>query len=299
MKQLGCFAFCLFLTTLVFAQLPTGPKVLVVTSHPDDETIFPVVLYKVVHDLNGIVDHVLMTDGQGGFSNTELASQYYGINLRDSVIGRAYVPEIRKRELLNAGKIIGTRNVYFMDQLDDHYSQDPKPYIGGSKWDIPTVEKKLDGILSRTAYDFIIVLLPTPDQHGHHKSSSLLALRAVQRMRGANKPVILGALEVMKNELDSVKFQQLEGFPESRVRSNVKPFTFDRRFRFGNFNLMSYMVVHDWVVAEYKSQGDTQNNYMNKFDLEAFWYFDLNGEAGLAKTQKFFDDLKKSGYPTK
>jgi N-acetylglucosamine malate deacetylase 2 len=299
MKRTTALLLGLFFSLSVFAQLPSGPKVLVVTSHPDDETIFPVVLYKVVHDLNGIVDHVLLTDGQGGFSNTELASQYYGINLRDSVIGRTYVPAIRKRELLNAGKIIGTRNVYFMDQLDDHYSQDPKPFIGGSRWDIPTVEKKLDAILARTAYDFIIVLLPEPEQHGHHKSSSLLALRAVQRIKGSNKPVVLGALEVMKNDIDTIKFQELAGYPESRIRSGVPPFTFDRRYRFGNFNLMSYMVVHDWVVAEYKSQGDTQNNYMNKYDLEAFWYFDLNGEAGLAKTKKFFDDLKSSGYPTK
>lgn len=299
MKPFGALLLCLFVAAVAVAQLPAGPKVLVVTSHPDDETLFPVVLYKVVRDLNGLVDHVLMTDGQGGFSNTELASQYYGINLMDPVIGRAYVPAIRKRELLNAGKIIGTRNFFFMDQLDDEYSQDPKPYIGGAKWDIPVVEKKLDGILARTAYDFVIVLMTEPSQHGHHQSSSLLALRAVQRMKGPNKPVVLGALEVMKTELDTLKFKELPGYPETRLRSDVKPFTFDRRYRFGNFNLMSYMVVHDWVVAEYKSQGDTQNNYINKYDLEAFWYFDLNGEAGLAKTRKLFDDLKRSGFPTK
>lgn len=299
MKPFACFLLFFVISRPVFSQLPKGPNVLVVTSHPDDETIFPVVLYKTVHDLNGTVDLALLTDGQGGFSNTELASQYYGINLRDSVIGRAYVPAIRKRELLAAGKIIGIRNVYFFDQLDDQYSQDPAPYIGGVKWDIPMVEKKLDAIFARTAYDFVIVLLPEPGQHGHHKASSLLALRAVQRLRSANKPVVLGALEVMKPELDTLKFTGLAGYPESRIRSGVPPFTFDRRYRFGNFDLMSYMVVHDWIVAEYKSQGDTQNNYMNKYDLEAFWYFDLNGEAGITKTKKFFADLKNSGFPTK
>lgn len=298
MKRLACFLFFLFCTTLVFSQLPTGPKVLVVTSHPDDETTFPVILYKITHDLNGTVDLALITDGAGGNGNTELASQYYHINLRDSAIGRAYIPAIRKRELLRAGEIIGIRNFYFFDQPDDHYSQDPTAYIGGKNWDIPMVEKKLDAILARTAYDYVVELLPTPDQHGHHKSSSLLALRAVKRMTSKQKPIVLGGLELKKEAVDTTHFTELAGYPETRIRSGAPVFTFNRRARFGNWNLMSYMVVHDWVVAEYKSQGDTQNNYINNYDVEAFWYFDLNDASGVAKVQKLFADLKKSGYPT-
>ncbi len=58
------------------------------------------------------------------------------------------------------------------------------------------------------------------------------------------------------------------------------------------------MIVHDWTIAEYKSQGDTQNNYINKFSIEAFWYFDLNNESGIPKTKMLFQQLKASGYPT-
>jgi LmbE family N-acetylglucosaminyl deacetylase len=299
MKLISCLLLCFLSVALVSAQSRSGPKVLVVTSHPDDETLFAVTLYKITHDLNGIVDLALMTDGAGGYGNTELASQYYRLNLRDSAVARAHLPAIRKRELMRAGEIMGIRNFFFFDQPDDLYGQDPAPYIGGTNWDIPAVEKKLDAILLRTAYDFVFILLPNAMQHGHHKSSGLLALRAVTRLPANRKPIVLGALEVNKEALPKTIFEELQSYPETRIRKGAPIFTFDRRYRFGNWGLVSYMVVHDWVVAEYKSQGDTQNNYINQGDLEAFWYFDLNGATGVAKAQKLFDDLKASGYPTK
>jgi LmbE family N-acetylglucosaminyl deacetylase len=297
-KILTVCLFCCVGFTRLAAQLNPGPKVLIVTSHPDDETTFPVTVYKITHDLKGIADLALMTDGQGGYRNTELASQYYGLTLTDSAIGRTYLPAIRKRELMASGKITGIRNFFFFDQTDDHYSQDPKPYISGIKWDIPMIEKKLDQILSRTSYDYIFVLLPTADQHGHHKTASLLALRAAQRLSGKNKPIVLGGLELNKPELDSFSFSGLKDFPESRINKKAPVFTFDRTVRFGFMNLVSYMIVHDWTIAEYKSQGDTQNNYMNKFAIEAFWYFDQNDESGIPKVKKLFDQLKSSGYAT-
>ncbi len=282
----------------IFAQLGPGPKVLIVTSHPDDETTFPVTIYKIVHDLKGVADLALMTDGQGGYRNTELASEYYGLNLRDSLIGRTYLPAIRKRELMASGKIMGIRNFFFFDQVDDFYSQNPKPYAEGVKWDVPMIEKKLDQILSHTSYDFVFVLLPTTDQHAHHKTASLMALRAVKRLTGKNKPVVLGGLEMNKPELDTFSFKELSGYPESKINNNVPVFTFDRTARFGFMNLVSYMIVHDWTIAEYKSQGDTQNNYINKFGIEAFWYFDLNDQSSVAKVQKLFEQLKLSGFAT-
>lgn len=297
-KEILCCLFCCLGILSIFSQPNAGPKVLIVTSHPDDETTFPVTIYKIVHDLKGTADLALMTDGQGGYRNTELASEYYGLNLRDSSIGRTYLPAIRKRELMASGKILGIRNFFFFDQADDFYSQDPKAYVGGAKWDVPMIEKKLDQILSRTSYDFVLVLLPDASQHGHHKTSSLLALRAVKRLTGKNKPIVLGGLEMNKPELDTFKFSGLNDYPESRINKNAPVFTFDRTARFGFMNLVSYMIVHDWIVAEYKSQGDTQNNYINKFGIEAFWYFDLNDPAGVSKAQKLFEQLKSSGFAT-
>ncbi|MDQ6764028.1 MAG: PIG-L family deacetylase [Bacteroidota bacterium] len=293
------FFFCLLLCFSFkcgFTQTTTGPKILIVTAHPDDETTFPVTIYKITHDLGGIADLALMTDGQGGFGNPELGSQYYGLNLQDSNIARAYLPAIRKRELMNSGKIMGIRNFFFFDQLDDYYSKDPLPYVNGIKWDIPLIEKKLDHILAQTAYDYVFVLLPTAEQHGHHKTASLMALHAVQRMKSNNKPIVLGGLEILKVDSATTHFEGLEGFPETKIKKGSPVFTFDRTIRFGFNNVISYMIVHDWTVAEYKSQGDTQNNYMHKYEMEMFWYFDINAAAGLEKVQKLFQRLKTT-YP--
>ncbi len=293
-----CIFLCLLTFSSLFAQPEAGPKVLLVTSHPDDETTFSVTIYKITHDLKGLVDLALMTDGQGGYRNTELASQYYGLTLTDSIIGRTYLPAIRKREIMNAGKILGIRNFFFFDQVDDFYSQNPKPYIEGTKWDVPMIEKKLDQILSRTPYDYVIVLLPHAGQHDHHKTASMMALRAVKRLSSQSRPIVLGGEEIEKPDLASFHFEELSGYPETKIRKGAPVFTFDRTVRFGFMNLVSYMIVLDWVVAEYKSQGDTQNNYMHKYALEAFWYFDLNGESGLLKVKKLFEQLKASGYRT-
>ena len=100
-----------------FAQ--GGPKVLVVNAHPDDETSFPIILYKITHDLKGTVDLALLTDGSGGFNGSELGSVYYGLNLTDSIVGRSELPRIRKKELMEAGDIMGIRQYYFFDQVDD------------------------------------------------------------------------------------------------------------------------------------------------------------------------------------
>ncbi len=63
----GAYLFLfMVLSSNVFAQ--AGPKVLVVNAHPDDETSFPILLYKITHDLKGTADLALLTDGSGGFN---------------------------------------------------------------------------------------------------------------------------------------------------------------------------------------------------------------------------------------
>src|SRR5260221_4098209 len=100
-----------------FAQ--SGPNVLVVQAHPDDERSLPIMLYKITHDLKGTVDLAQITDGQGGYNGSELGSVYYGLKLTDSTIGRSELPRIRKKEVMEAGDIMGIRQYYFFDQRDD------------------------------------------------------------------------------------------------------------------------------------------------------------------------------------
>jgi N-acetylglucosamine malate deacetylase 2 len=284
----------ILLSTLALAQQP--PKVLIVTAHPDDETSFPVTVFKITHDLKGTVDLALMTDAQGGFNGSELGSIYYGYSLTDSIIGRERLPAIRKQELMNAGRILGIRNYFFFDQKDDLYTQDEKPYVTGALWDIAYIQKRLDQILARENYDFIFIMVPHTGQHGHHKTASLMGLRAAQRYAGTKKPVVLGGGWVVKGSKPMV-FEQLEGYPETRILKSAPLFTFDRSVKFGHRDLLTYKIVSDWVIAEYKSQGDLQENLIHRGDVETFRYFAINPPEGIAKAQALFDALNATPYP--
>jgi LmbE family N-acetylglucosaminyl deacetylase len=288
------FAFfsLLLLSRFTFGQ--TGPNVLVVQAHPDDETSFPIILYKITHDLKGTVDLAQITDGQGGFHGSELGSVYYGYNLTDSNIGRSELPRIRKKEVMEAGDIMGIRQYYFFDQKDDYYNLNPVPYVSGQRWDIPFVEKRLDQILAAKHYDFIITMFPFEGQHGHHKTAVIMALRALQRYKGSNKPVIIAGSTYKDEKPDD--FVMLDGFPETTMKKNAPSFSIDVAARFGPYRQVSYKTVAQWVIAAYKSQGDMQENDIYKGDKETFRLFDINDADAVQKTTQFFDKLRNSGY---
>lgn len=280
------------LTASVIAQ---SPKILVVIAHPDDETGFSVTMFKITHELKGIVDMAVMTDGGGGFADAQLGAVYYNLDLTDSIVARTHLPMLRKQEILNAGKIMGVRNIYFMEQPDDWYSTDPIPYISGKNWDIAYVERRMDRLLAEREYDFIITMLPHENQHGHHKTSTLIALQAVQRFKGPNKPIIIAG-SPMSVGSKLIEFTQLEGYPETRINSNTPTITLNRAFRFKENDKVSYKIVADWVISEYKSQGAIQEDGIHKTDLEVYRYYDLNDPKGILKVQKLFSDLAKSGF---
>jgi hypothetical protein len=78
----------------------------------------------------------------------------------------------------------------------------------------------------------------------------------------------------------------------------VTPFVLDRTTKFGFKNSLDYRIIVNWEIAEHKSQGTMQLG-MNHGDYENFWYFKLNDDAGIEKTRKLFDALKKVPYPSK
>jgi len=278
-----------------FTLAAQGPKVLVVTAHPDDETGFSVSLFKITHELKGIVDMAVMTDGGGGFADSQLGAMYYGLNLTDSLTARDHLPLIRKQEILDAAKIMGIRNIHFMEQPDDWYTTDPTPYISGKNWDIPTVQRRLDKILQDRTYDFIFTMLPHSGQHGHHKTAIIMALRAVQRMKGAQKPIIIAGSPITVNT-KPMDFTMLEGFPETKIKPNAPFFTLNRAFRFKENDKLSYKIVADWVISAYKSQGAIQENAIHKADLEVYRYFDINDASCIKIVEKLFKDLAASGF---
>ncbi len=284
--------FALFLSTNLLAQ---SPKVLVVTAHPDDETGFSVTMFKITHELKGIVDMAVMTDGGGGFADSQLGALYYGLNLTDSLVARTHLPMLRKQEILDAGKIMGVRNIYFMEQPDDWYTLDPQPYISGKNWEIPYVERRLDKLLADRDYDFVITMLPHAGQHGHHKTSVILALRAVQRFKGTHKPIIIAG-SPMSATSKPIDYTQLEGFPETKINPQSPTFTLNRAFRFKENDKVSYKIVADWVISAYKSQGAIQENGIHKTDFEVYRFYDINDPKGISRVKQLFEALAKSGF---
>jgi len=284
---------CLLLPLTSLAQ---NPRVLIITAHPDDETMFPVTIFKITHELKGSADLALLTDASGGY-NGLVASSYYGMNLTDSVVGRKHLPLIRKKEMLAAGEVLGIGNFYFLDQLDDYYNRDEKPYLEGKNWNIKYVESRLDEILKRGNYDFVFCLVPSEGQHAHHKTATISALRAVQRYNGSKKPIILGGQS--QNKGYTPTFTRLEGYPETAVTLAAPIFEFDRTFGFGEDKKHSYMIVADWVKAAHKSQSGDMNQAMHRGDLETFVYFEINEASRINEVKLLFDQINNSGFSKK
>ena len=237
----------------------------------------------------------VMTDGGGGFADSQLGAMYYGLNLTDSITARNHLPLIRKQEILDAAKIMGIRNIYFMEQPDDWYTTDPTPYITGKNWNIPYVESRMDNLLKDQNYDFVITMLPHAGQHGHHKTAVMMGLRAVNRFKGAKKPIIIAG-SPMTLPAKPIEFTELAGFPVTKIKAGAPTFTLNRAFRFKENDKVSYKIVADWVISAYKSQGAIQENAIHKTDLETYRYFDINDAAGISQVEKLFKDLARSGF---
>lgn len=275
----------------------TGPKILVVTAHPDDETAMAATIYKVTHELNGVVDQCVITNGEGGYKYSTLAEAYYNLELTDEKIGRENLPRIRKQELINAGKIIGTNNIFFLDQKDAHYGLDEHEPLD-TTWNVNWVTTRLKEIMMNTKYDFVFCLLPIPETHAHHKAATMLALRTVQSLPQNQRPIVLGCTGSNLKDTMSISFEQLKNYSETKVEAKSASYFFDKTVPFGYKNKLTYKIIVNWEIAEHKSQG-TMQLAMNGGDLENYWYFAINPAEGKEKCKAFFEALRKIPYKEK
>ncbi len=120
-----------------------------------------------------------------------------------------------------------------------------------------------------------------------------MALRAIQRIKGPKRPIILAGSTYKMEE--PAAFIMLEGFPETAIKKNAPNFILDVSSRFGNGKQVSYQVVAQWVVDAYKSQGDMQQNHAYIGDKETFRLFDINDDSGITKVTALFEQLKNHG----
>lgn len=280
---------CLWLLQNVWAQ---PPKVLVVNAHPDDESGCAATIYKITHELGGVVDLVVITNGEAGYKYSLLAENIYKQPLTREAIGRKYLPRIRKKELRAGCNWVGIRDIIHFNQLDTHYTLDADTVLT-AVWDVENIRKKLIKRIQKEQYDYLFCLLPTEETHGHHKAATILALETVQ-MLPQNRPIVLGVSVSGKEDTLIKTFKGLEKYTITSLRKNpTSSFQVDRTTSFGYKNRLNYQIVVNWLIAEHKSQG-TMQTYMNQGDFENFWYFDLNTPERKKETADFFDKLSRA-----
>lgn len=265
-----------------------APRVLIVVAHPDDETCFAGTTYRITKELGGTVDQLVITMGEGGYRYSLLGNKYYGLDLTDEATGRKYLPAIRKQELLDAGKVLGVLNHFFVDQPDPGYTQDVKDAFAA--WDAKVVSQQLHDVLARGHYDFVFTLLPSAQTHGHHKAATIFALDGVAELPAAERPAVLGCTGTRSEHPEPPPFAGLDGYPQTRPLPDAPVFRFDREVKFGFKNALDYQVVVNWAIAAHKSQGLFETGF-NARRYEDFFVYQPDGAAGLAKTKALFEQL--------
>jgi LmbE family N-acetylglucosaminyl deacetylase len=230
------------------------PKALLVMAHPDDEYALAATTYRITREIGGVADHVVVTNGEGGYRYASLAETVYGIAIARERDGRANLPAIRKQETINAGRILGIRDHYFLDQTDLGFTGRCAD-ASCADWDWVRIRTALAGLLKRESYDFVFTLLPREDAHGHHRAVAA------------------------QTEEDSYPFAGLPDHPLTRAASLAPAFSFNRNKGFGHNVALTYQIIANWVIAEHKSQGLFQTDH-GRHDAERFWAFAITPRAG-------------------
>ena len=269
---------------------PKPVRALIVVAHPDDESCFAATVYEITHNLGGKVDQLVVTNGEGGYRYSLLAESFYGVALTDEAVGHAALPEIRKRELLDAGHVLGIANHFFLDEPDLRYTQDIDEVLG-QHWHpgvvLPEIQRRVEG----GNYDFVFTLFPSPGTHGGHKAATITALNAVQQMTG-RKPVVLGCQGARSNADPQPSWK---GFESAKHPFSVLPqvFSTDRTVKFGFRDALDYQIIVNWVIAAHKSQGAFQVA-VNRVDREEFVILQSGAKDETPRTNTLFHALAES-----
>lgn len=286
MKKLILLSFLCVTLQLQAQELDYNPRILLVTAHPDDDVIFAATVWKTTKLLNGTVDLAVMTNGEGGYKYSTLGNYVYGLELDKEEVGREYLPGIRKKELMNGGEIVGIRNYFFFDKKDFYYTLDVEETL--EKWETESVVTRLVDIIEEGEYDFIFLLLPFPEFHGHHKASAVLALEALDRLPKDERPIAFETFIRRGPDDPGIEFSELPGHPKTKVMDGIT-FEFDRNQPFGFNERLNYSIIANWVAAEHKSQGTMQLTMQREVGaIEQYWYVEMNGKEGIGKAETFF-----------
>lgn len=290
------------------AALPGTVQVLFVGAHPDDEYAAAATIYRITTELGGAVDEFVITSGEGGYKYSTLASRFYGVNLNDETEARRLLPNIRKQELQEAGRILGIREHILLSEEDRKFTTDLVE--AETFWNLARVESKLVEQLRKQRYDFVFTWLPSPSSHGSHQLATLLAISAVRKLPPQDRPIILGAsieladlaaqqtgqnalnpkIELSDDPVDAHTYQEIPSRPESRLELSAPVWTFDRETPFGRNQMLSYQHIVSWAIAAHKTQGSFQTRFrMHRY--ERFRLFADQAPNAIGQTQALFDRL--------
>ncbi len=270
LRRLAVRVLCAVLfSSSALGQVP-GSALLVV-AHPDDEYYFAATIYRIAVELHGTVDELIITNGEGGFHYSTLAEAYYKRALTTEAIGRKELPAIRREETLNAGKILGIRDHYFLDQKDEKFTTDENEGLR-HLWDAHFVTRTIADLIEGKHYQYVLVVLPRSTAHGHHQAATVLAYRAIHSLPEALRPVLLGF------DTDGTDYIPLPAVTETHGWRPRYAFAFDRNAPIGFHNALNYQIVVNWMIAEHKSQGLLQT--MDNKDPKEYVWIDTESTPG-------------------
>ena len=258
-------------------------KGLLVVAHPDDESECSALVYRITHELGGIVDQVVVTNGEGGNQYSAPAQAYYRSSTDEDAWRRQLV-RIRRRELVEAGRILGIRNHYLLDQTDTGLTLESDD--GFRAWNTKWIRQELFWLLQREKYDLVILLLPTINTHGHHKTVALLTLDVIEDLDVDDRPAALGARTLGAEEARPESFWGLDGFSLTCATAPEPIWVFNRRTPMNCHCALDYSIISNWVIAEHKSQGAFQMEFGRRTH-ECLWLFAACGESGAARWRTF------------
>lgn len=254
-----------------------APRVLAVVAHPDDEYHFAVTFYRLVREFGGIADQVIITDGAGGHRYSSFAEQLYGLSLSGESLR-----DVRRAEAAVAGRVLGIRQHFFLDQPDTGFTLNQAGAI--SDWNHYHVTENLDRVLDAGEYDFVFILLPSEDTHGHHKAAALLTLEAVARLPIEIRPVVLAA-EAQEDSHGGRLYAQLPGQPATRAEQQT--FSVFRTDQHPADRALNYQIVANWVIAAHKSQGLFQME-AGRHGVERFWVLNTGHADAGSRAEELF-----------
>jgi LmbE family N-acetylglucosaminyl deacetylase len=239
-------------TTSPQVQYKAPPSVLFIAAHPDDEYYCAATLYRVARELNGAVDQIVITDGAGGHRFAALAGHVYGLDLTEGGKDHALLPEIRREESQRAGKLLGIRHTEFLGQPDPGFTLEERDAYRA--WHIHRVRHQIEQRILSNNYDAVFVLAPKPGEHGHHKAVASLTQDILNRLPVSQRPVLMG----------------VEPAHSARPATEPPVFQFSRSRAVSRAESLTYTVIVNWLIAEYKSQGLFQLE-SGRHDCERFW----------------------------